>query len=222
MAEPPVIDVEALVEDLRGRVAQAKAEGLYGDDLSGVALRAPAPEARVRFRPELAYSTKPLVGKPLTAVKKVLIRLLVHVFDDLARQADAGIAAAEGAARDARAWAGAGGGRRGRRARAHRRRRRGPRRADRRARGAARAPAGGPAPGPSGAAPGPCAGRSGGRGGAGGARPPATRASTTWRSRPASGAPRRPCASARRSTGATWRAAAGPSTSGAGGASCWS
>ncbi len=105
MAEPPVIDVEALVEDLRGRVARAKAEGLYGDDLSGVALRAPAPEARVRFRPELAYSTKPLVGKPLTAVKKVLIRLLVHVFDDLARQADAGIAAAEGAARDARAWA---------------------------------------------------------------------------------------------------------------------
>jgi O-antigen chain-terminating methyltransferase len=105
MAEPPIIDVEALVEDLRGRVARAKAEGRYGDDLSGVALRAPAPEARVRFRPELAYSTKPLVGRPLTAVKKVLIRLLVHVFDDLARQADAGIAVAEGAARDARAWA---------------------------------------------------------------------------------------------------------------------
>jgi O-antigen chain-terminating methyltransferase len=105
MAEPPVIDVEALVEDLRARVARAKAEGLYADDLSGLALRPPAPEARVRFRPELAYSTKPLVGKPLTAVKKVLLRLLVHVFDDLARQADAGIAAAEATAKDARAWA---------------------------------------------------------------------------------------------------------------------
>src|SRR5262245_58390047 len=105
MAEPPVIDVDALVEDLRARVARAKAEGRYADDLSGIGLRPPAPEARVRFRPELAYSTKPLVGRPLTAVKKLLLRLLVHVFDDLARQADAGIAAAEGTARDARAWA---------------------------------------------------------------------------------------------------------------------
>ena len=222
MAEPPVIDVEALVEDLRGRVAQAKAEGLYGDDLSGVALRAPAPEARVRFRPELAYSTKPLVGKPLTAVKKVLIRLLVHVFDDLARQADAGIAAAEGAARDARAWA-----EQAAAAEAAARERVagdvaalagridgleeqlgrlqvGPRlaRLERRRAPAPAAPAAAAA--------------------AGGAGPRATRASTTWRSRPASGAPRRPCASGRRSTGATWRAAAGPSTSGAGGASCWS
>src|SRR5262245_38133741 len=105
MAEPPVIDVDALVEDLRARVARAKAEGRYGDDLSGLELRPPAPEARVRFRPELAYSTKPVVGRPLTAVKKTLIRLLVHVFDDLARQADTGIAAAEAVARDARAWA---------------------------------------------------------------------------------------------------------------------
>ena len=168
MAEPPVIDVEALVEDLRGRVARAKAEGLYADDLSGVALRAPAPEARVRFRPELAYSTKPLVGKPLTAVKKVLIRLLVHVFDDLARQADAGIAAAEAAARDARAWA-----EQATAAEAAARERLagdvGPGRADRRARGAARAAAAGPAPGPAGAAPGPCAGRPAAAARAGGA-----------------------------------------------------
>ena len=35
MAEPPVIDVEALVEDLRERVARAQAEGLYADDLTG-------------------------------------------------------------------------------------------------------------------------------------------------------------------------------------------
>jgi SAM-dependent methyltransferase len=105
MAEPPVVDVDALVEDLRERVARARREGLYADDLSGQGLRAPAPEARVRFRPELAYSTKPVVGRPLTAVKKTLLRLLVHVFDDLARQADAGIAAAEAAARDARSWA---------------------------------------------------------------------------------------------------------------------
>jgi O-antigen chain-terminating methyltransferase len=105
MADPPVIDVAALVEDLRGRVARARAEGGYADDLTGERLVAPAPAARVRFRPELAYSTKPVVGAPLTAVKKVLMRLTVHVFDDLARQADAGIAAAEGAAAEARAQA---------------------------------------------------------------------------------------------------------------------
>ena len=35
MAEPPVIDVDALVEDLRGRVARAREQGLYADDLSG-------------------------------------------------------------------------------------------------------------------------------------------------------------------------------------------
>jgi SAM-dependent methyltransferase len=105
MAEPPVIDVEALVDDLRERVARARREGLYADDLSGQALRAPAPAARVRFRPELAYSTRPLVGRPLTLVKRGILRLLVHVFDDLARQADAGIAAAEAHAGDARAWA---------------------------------------------------------------------------------------------------------------------
>ena len=98
MADPPVIDVEALVEDLRGRVARARAEGSYADDLTGARLVAPPPVARVRFRPELAYSSKPIVGAPLTAVKKVLMRLTVHVFDDLARQADAGIAAVDASA----------------------------------------------------------------------------------------------------------------------------
>ncbi len=101
MADPPVIDVEALVEDLRGRVARARAEGGYADDLSGERLVAPPPVARVRFRPELAYSTKPLIGRPLTAVKKVLMRLTVHPFDDLARQADSEITAVDAAAQAA-------------------------------------------------------------------------------------------------------------------------
>ena len=101
MADPPVIDVEALVDDLRGRVARARAQGGYADDLSGERLLVPPPAARVRFRPELAYSTKPFVGRPLTAVKKVLMRLTVHPFDDLARQTDAGIGAVEAAAQAA-------------------------------------------------------------------------------------------------------------------------
>ena len=91
MSESPIIDVERLVEDLRGRVARARAEGHYGDDLSGLELIPPPPEARVRFRPELAYSSKPVVGAPLTAIKRFILRLLVHVFDDLARQTDAAV-----------------------------------------------------------------------------------------------------------------------------------
>ncbi|MFP5298602.1 MAG: AIR synthase related protein, partial [Actinomycetota bacterium] len=38
---------------------------------------------------------KPVVGAPLTVVKRVILRLLIHVFDDLARQADAAIGAVE-------------------------------------------------------------------------------------------------------------------------------
>src|SRR5690606_11118194 len=87
------IDVERLVEDLRARVARAREEGAYGDDLTGVALAPPPPEPRVRFRPELAYSTKPLVGRPLTLLKRALMRLIVHPLDDMARQADAAIGA---------------------------------------------------------------------------------------------------------------------------------
>ena len=52
MADPPVIDVDALVEDLRGRVTRARAQGGYADDLTGEQLLVPPPAARVRFRPD--------------------------------------------------------------------------------------------------------------------------------------------------------------------------
>ena len=105
MADEPAVDVERLVEDLRERVARAREAGRYGDDLTGVTLRPPTPEARVRFRPELAYSSKPLVGRPLTALKRVLMRLLVHPLDDLARQADAAARGADAAIAADRDWA---------------------------------------------------------------------------------------------------------------------
>jgi SAM-dependent methyltransferase len=92
MTEPDaIIDVEALVGELRERVARQRAEGAYADDLAGVALDLPAPGPAVRFRPELAYSSKPGVGKPITAVKQTILRLLIHVFDDLARQTSVAI-----------------------------------------------------------------------------------------------------------------------------------
>jgi hypothetical protein len=45
----------------------------------------------VRFRPELGFSSKPVIGRPITLVKRVLLRLQLYVFDDLAKQADEAI-----------------------------------------------------------------------------------------------------------------------------------
>jgi hypothetical protein len=50
---------------------------------------------RVRFRPELGFSTKPVIGPAITLVKRFILRLLRYVFDDLARQTDAAIARVE-------------------------------------------------------------------------------------------------------------------------------
>jgi SAM-dependent methyltransferase len=102
--EKPIIDVELLVKELKERLARERATGAYADDLSGVELQKPLPtdEAaslgaayddapRVRFRPELGFSSKRVIGRPITLVKQFILRLLFHVFDDLARQTDAAL-----------------------------------------------------------------------------------------------------------------------------------
>jgi SAM-dependent methyltransferase len=103
--KPPIIDVELLVEELKERVARERAAGAYADDLSGVALQKPLPtEAavslgpaydadapRVRFRPELGFSSKRVIGRPITFIKQFILRILFHVFDDLAKQTDAAL-----------------------------------------------------------------------------------------------------------------------------------
>jgi hypothetical protein len=94
------IDIERLVAELRERVDEERAAGAYVDDLSGVGLQTlpQAQEAtgpRVRFRPELGFSSKPVIGPVITLVKRLLLRLQFYVFDDLARQADTAIADVE-------------------------------------------------------------------------------------------------------------------------------
>ena len=105
MAEPsqkPIIDVEQLVNELKERVERERAAGAYADDLSGVSLEVPpstladgfdigAGGNRIQFRPELAFSSKPVIGPLITLVKKFFVRLLFFVLDDLARQADAAV-----------------------------------------------------------------------------------------------------------------------------------
>jgi SAM-dependent methyltransferase len=101
--KPPIIDVELLVEELKARLERERAAGAYADDLSGVVLQKPSrgptvgtfdfagEQPRVRFRPELGFSSKRIIGRPITLVKQLILRLLFHVFDDLARQTDAAL-----------------------------------------------------------------------------------------------------------------------------------
>jgi hypothetical protein len=108
----PEIDVSQLAEELKARADRERAAGGYADDLSGFTLEKPqetppysitegfdlrAGEPRVRFRPELGFSTKPVIGPVLTFVKRSILRLLRYVFDDLARQTDAAIGRVEAA-----------------------------------------------------------------------------------------------------------------------------
>jgi hypothetical protein len=108
-------DIKELAAELRGRAEKERASGGYADDLSGVELEVPgrserhealsitrgfdldASGPRVRFRPELSFSSKPLVGPTITLVKRAMLRLQLHVFDDLARQTDIAIARVEAA-----------------------------------------------------------------------------------------------------------------------------
>jgi hypothetical protein len=94
------LDVDQLVAELKGRVEKERAAGAYADDLSGIGLEVPsqtveASTPRVRFRPELGFSSKPVIGPVITLVKRVLLRLQFYVLDDLARQADAALANVE-------------------------------------------------------------------------------------------------------------------------------
>ena len=90
------VDVEQLVEGLRQRAETERAGGGYADDLSRFELEVPEETGpRVRFRPELGFSSKRVIGRPITGVKRVLLRLQLYVFDDLAKQADEAIQAVE-------------------------------------------------------------------------------------------------------------------------------
>jgi SAM-dependent methyltransferase len=110
MGESPpkqIIDVERLVEELRQRVARRRAGGAYTDDLSAIQLDVLPPDgtgdtlvegfdlagagARIRLRPELGFSAKPVIGPFITLVKKFILRLLFYVLDDLAQQTDAAV-----------------------------------------------------------------------------------------------------------------------------------
>jgi hypothetical protein len=104
-------DLEQIAAALKVRLENERAAGAYADDLAGIELPVPdeangmpsivqgvelAPQGpRVRFRPELGFSSKPVIGPVITQVKRLILRLQFHVLDDLARQTDAAIARVE-------------------------------------------------------------------------------------------------------------------------------
>ncbi len=111
MSDRQIIDVERLVEELKQRVAREQEAGAYTDDLSGIELEVLPPPGdgliegfdlqpgrpRVRFRPELGFSSKPVIGPVITGIKKVILRLIFFVMDDLARQTDTAVRRLEAA-----------------------------------------------------------------------------------------------------------------------------
>jgi hypothetical protein len=103
-------DSAKVAADLKERADRERAAGGYPDDLSGFELETPGAGSgesiiegfdlrsdgpRVRFRPELGFSSKRVVGRPITLVKRFYLRLLFYVFDDLARQTDTALARLE-------------------------------------------------------------------------------------------------------------------------------
>ncbi len=96
---PQTVEAEQLLAGLKERVEEERAAGAYADDLSAFELQKPGPEeapgARVRFRPELGFSSKRGDRAADHGVKRLLLRLQFYVFDDLAKQADEAIARVE-------------------------------------------------------------------------------------------------------------------------------
>ena len=101
----PLIDNERLVAELRERAERQRAGGGYAQDLAALGLEpssrgledaveadsateAAVPPAQVVYRPQVGYSSRPIVGPVLTAFKRVVYRLFHYPLDDLARQTD--------------------------------------------------------------------------------------------------------------------------------------
>ena len=111
----PLIDVDQLVDDLRERVERERAAGRYSEDLMSIGIEpvadepartiqdgsapgsTPATAAQVVYRPELGYSSRPVIGPVLTTIKRLLYRVFAYPLDDLARQSNDAVRLLNGA-----------------------------------------------------------------------------------------------------------------------------
>lgn len=86
-----IIDVGRLVADLQRRAAVNRERGLYDATLLSAPFDLDPLESDdmlvaglgpMRLRPDIGYSSKPVVGAPITLVKRVAERLVHHVVQD--------------------------------------------------------------------------------------------------------------------------------------------
>lgn len=105
-APPPGgIDVDRLMDDLKRRVAARRAAGEIDPrvlDMPFNALDDASSAAPIRLRPEVAYSSKPGVGRVITLAKRALIKMQFHFLNDAVTQANTALARLEDELRDER------------------------------------------------------------------------------------------------------------------------
>lgn len=90
---PPALDVEAIVTEIRARAAHARQSGGYRPEILDIPFEHLAPESTlIRLRPEMGYSSKPVVGPAITTAKKTLLRGIRHVLDDAFTQTNTAVA----------------------------------------------------------------------------------------------------------------------------------
>jgi hypothetical protein len=84
-----VIDVERLVADIRRRAVAYRERGAYPDSILGAPFDLDLGEggagslaAPIRLRPQLGYSSKPVIGRIITLIKRVVEKLVHHVVQD--------------------------------------------------------------------------------------------------------------------------------------------
>ncbi len=85
------IDLDRLMDDLKRRVEDRRAAAEIDPRILHMPFTVEGGEngagtASVRLRPETAYSSKPIVGRPVTIAKRSAIRFLYHFLNDLVGQ----------------------------------------------------------------------------------------------------------------------------------------
>ena len=100
------VDVDLLVDELRERVERDRAAGRYDDvtsfqlepvdgdrahEAGGAETPATTVVPQIVYRPEVGYSSRPVIGPVLTGVKRLFYRLFHYPLDDLAQQTNVAV-----------------------------------------------------------------------------------------------------------------------------------
>jgi hypothetical protein len=104
------IDIDLLMSDLKARAQQRREAGEIDSRVLDMPFSPeddPSPRAPIRLRPEVAYSSKPGIGRLITLIKRTLIKLQFHFINDVVTQANAALARLDDELRDERAARGA-------------------------------------------------------------------------------------------------------------------